>query len=282
VTSVVHNNAAKTPATMAHQLATAAAVHSLIYSIKKATNHPMRNLIVVCLLLLQTAGTQTFALQQPPQTPQSHSNKHDSLLSRRRSLLFTATPSIVATAVFWQAFSTLPATAATAADLTYATSTTGNIQWADAKIGTGATKQKGDIAAIDYVLQTSGARYGAKIYSSADYRTADTNTPYRWTLGDGTTIQGLEDAILGGNGIDAMRAGGIRRVIIPQELAYASLGMPGKLQDCQVGKGVGPIPPDFEGYQRFKNIYCNANRQYQPDIVMDIKLYGGRLVPKIE
>lgn len=47
----------------------------------------------------------------------------------------------------------------------------------------------------------------------------------------------------------------------------------------QEGKGPGPIPPASESlgaFQRFKNIYCNANRPYQPDLVLDIKLYGKR------
>jgi hypothetical protein len=29
-------------------------------------------------------------------------------------------------------------------------------------------------------------------------------------------------------------------------------------------------------FQRFKNIYCNPDRVYQPDLVMDVKLYGKR------
>jgi hypothetical protein len=54
---------------------------------------------------------------------------------------------------------------------------------------------------------------------------------------------------------------------------------PGTKDDCQAGKGIGPIPPAgeaFEEYQRFKNIYCNPLQKYQPDIVMDIKMNGKR------
>jgi hypothetical protein len=42
---------------------------------------------------------------------------------------------------------------------------------------------------------------------------------------------------------------------------------------------MGPIPPASQAmgeYQRFKNIYCNPDRVYQPDLVMDVKLYGKR------
>ena len=50
-------------------------------------------------------------------------------------------------------------------------------------------------------------------------------------------------------------------------------------EECESGKGLGPIPPvpDAVGeFQRFKNIYCNPDRQYQPDLVLDVKLYGKR------
>ena len=29
-------------------------------------------------------------------------------------------------------------------------------------------------------------------------------------------------------------------------------------------------------YQRFKNIYCNPNRPYQPDLVLDVRLFGRK------
>lgn len=165
----------------------------------------------------------------------------------------------------------LPVVANAAAEppaLNFRTDTASGIQWADAKVGSGAEAQAGSTVSIDYVLSTTGARYGAKIYS-----TAGTGAPYRWKLGDGSTIAGLERAITGSGDIPPMRPGGIRRVEIPAKLAYTALGAN---TSCQ---GVGPIPPvpdAFEEFQRFKNIYCNPNRAYQPDVVMDIKLYGKR------
>lgn len=80
---------------------------------------------------------------------------------------------------------------------------------ADAKVGSGFVKTKGEIAAIDYVLSTTGARYGSKIDS-----TTDTNTPYRWNLGDGSTIAELEQAILGDETMPPMLPGGIRRKLL--------------------------------------------------------------------
>lgn len=149
--------------------------------------------------------------------------------------------------------------AGTAPALDFSTSKSG-IQWADAKVGTGQTPSVGGTASIDYVLSTTGARYGTSIY-----KTADRGAPYRWTMGDGTTIKGLEEAILGSEGMPAMKAGGIRRVVIPPALAYEQLAI--LSNDCGQKNTYGPVPPPsgaFEEFQRFKNIYCNPNRQYQP------------------
>ena len=145
------------------------------------------------------------------------------------------------------------------------------IQWADAKIGSGQILQSGSVASIDYVLSTTGARYGSKIYSNSN-----SGAPYRWIIGDGTTIKGIEEAIVGNDDIPPMKPGGIRRVIIPPSLAYQTLGSAN--ENCDVNS-LGPVPPPpeaFEEFQRFKNIYCNPSRVYQPDVVMDIKLYGKR------
>lgn len=99
-------------------------------------------------------------------------------------------------------------------------------------------------------MSTTGARYGSKIYS-----TVDAGAPYRWKLGDGSTIPGLEEAV------STMSPGGIRRVIIPAKLAYEAKGGDAStiIQECVDGKGLGPRPDisDAVGeFQRFKNIYC--------------------------
>jgi len=174
------------------------------------------------------------------------------------------------------------ASAASAARaLDFMTSASG-IEWADAKVGSGQPYKSGQRCAVDYVMSTSGARYGSKIDA-----TKERNEPYAWTLGDGSTILGLEQGILGGQGIPPMLPGGIRRLIIKPELAYADKAIPAKnslqVQDCSVGRGpVPPNAPERSGdmgageYQRFKNIYCNQNRPYQPDLVLDIQLFGRK------
>jgi len=170
--------------------------------------------------------------------------------------------------------------------LTFRSSGPPGFQFADVKMGSGTPPAAGQRVAIDYVMSTTGARYGSKIDS-----TVDRQAPYTWTLGDGSTIAGLELAIQGGDGVPPMLPGGVRRVIIPSNpesnLAYSDLARPNKnnlqVQDCSTGRG--PIPPNVPQksndmgageFQRFKNIYCNANRPYQPDLVLDVKLFGKR------
>mmetsp|Transcript_31266 Transcript_31266/g.67177 ORF Transcript_31266/g.67177 Transcript_31266/m.67177 type:complete len:210 (-) Transcript_31266:254-883(-) len=176
---------------------------------------------------------------------------------------------------------------ASSAELDFKTVGPTGFQYADVKLGSGPPPTKGQRVAIDYVMSTTGARYGTKIDS-----TQDRQAPYSWTLGDGSTIAGVELAVAGGGEVPPMQPGGIRRAIIPSNavtnLAYADLARPNKnslqVQDCSTGKG--PIPPNTPKssgdmgageFQRFKNIYCNANRPYQPDLVLDIKLFGKRM-----
>ena len=146
------------------------------------------------------------------------------------------------------------------------------LQWADAKVGTGEPLKLGATASIDYSMASTAGRF-PQIYT-----TKDKGTPYRWTLGDGSTIAGIEEAILGnGKDIAPMKPGGIRRVIVPESLGYQSLAQPNA--KCMPGEGVGPIPPktvDSGAYQRWYQFYCNPRIPYQPDLVLDIKLYGKR------
>jgi FKBP-type peptidyl-prolyl cis-trans isomerase len=157
----------------------------------------------------------------------------------------------------------------TAAELAFTTAGPEGFQFADAKLGTGSAFQKGQRVAIDYVMSTTGARYGSKIDS-----TQDRQAPYAWTLGDGSTIAGLELAILGGDGVPPMLPGGVRRVIIPSNpksnLAYSDLAIPNKNSlQFEVCVGKGPIPPNEPQkggdmgageFQRFKNIVRSKAR----------------------
>ena len=131
-------------------------------------------------------------------------------------------------------------------------STSSGLRYQDFKVGTGSTPRQGQRVTIDYVLQTTGARYGSKIDS-----TKDRNEPFSFTLGDDDVIKGLQEAVA------TMKGGGLRRIYVPQSLGYTS----------QAKELQRPIPPGFAEYQRWKNIYANPNRPYQPDLVIDVKLF---------
>jgi len=85
-------------------------------------------------------------------------------------------------------------------------------------------------------------------------------------------------AILGTEDIPPMRPGGIRRVIVPAKYGYDALAT--RTNACVEGApgSVGPIPPkdDLGAYQRWVQFYCNPRIPYQPDLVLDVKLYGKR------
>jgi FKBP-type peptidyl-prolyl cis-trans isomerase len=160
--------------------------------------------------------------------------------------------------------------------------TPSGLKWADAKIGTktgGQPLQIGQTVAIDYSMASTAGRFPL-IYS-----TKDSGSPYRWTLGDGSTISGIEMAILGDEtqGIPPMVPGSIRRVIVPESLGYLVLKQKnnGKCSPQDNMPLIGPIPPKENvvgsgAYQRWYQFYCNPRIPYQPDLVLDIKLYGKR------
>jgi FKBP-type peptidyl-prolyl cis-trans isomerase len=211
------------------------------------------------LLLVATTTCWTNALQLA-------SNQQGA--SSRRAWLLEGPLAAAATVV---AAPSIAAAASAPPNLNFITTPSG-LQYADAKVGTGdPITRPGSTVTIDYVMSTAGARVRSELYS-----TADKNAPYRWKLGDGSTIQGLEQAIAGNSaeGIEPMRPGGVRRVIMPPALAFGASN-----NYCETG-ALGPIPPASVGtgeyYRRFSKLYCNANRAYQPDLVMDIKLYGKR------
>jgi hypothetical protein len=73
----------------------------------------------------------------------------------------------------------------------------------------------------------------------------------------------------------SMLPGGIRRVIVPANLGYQSI-LSMSNPKCVEGENVGPIPPKNSSdgaYQRWYQFYCNPRIPYQPDLVLDIKLY---------
>ena len=85
------------------------------------------------------------------------------------------------------------------------------------KIGTGPAVKPGDTVAVHYVGRLAD---GTPFDSSRDR-----GIPFEFDVGRGSVIEGWEVGLVG------MRAGGVRRLIIPPTEAYGE-------------QGAGPIPPN--------------------------------------
>jgi peptidylprolyl isomerase len=83
----------------------------------------------------------------------------------------------------------------------------------DLKQGSGAAAKAGDEVTVHYV----GVGYDTKKEFDASWSRGE---PFTFSLGSGGVISGWEQ------GIDGMKAGGRRELIIPPELAYGPAGSP--------------------------------------------------------
>ncbi len=90
------------------------------------------------------------------------------------------------------------------------TTTKTGLQYSDEKAGTGDVAAKGNTVQVHYTgwLYINGKR-GAKFDSSLDR-----NAPFEFKLGDRKVIAGWEE------GVEGMKVGGKRELIIPPDLAY--------------------------------------------------------------
>ena len=92
-----------------------------------------------------------------------------------------------------------------------------SLQVADVKVGAGATAVSGKQVAVHYTgwLYDPKAtdRHGKKFDSSRDH-----GEPFRFKLGAGAVIRGWDQ------GVDGMKVGGSRTLVIPSELGYGARG----------------------------------------------------------
>ena len=95
--------------------------------------------------------------------------------------------------------------------------TASGLQYEDTTPGTGAEAQKGNYVSVHYTgwLYENGQK-GMKFDSSKDR-----GEPFEFPLGDGMVIQGWDE------GVQGMKVGGQRTLIIPAELGYGARGAGG-------------------------------------------------------
>ncbi len=91
--------------------------------------------------------------------------------------------------------------------------TPSGLKYIDEKVGTGKTAKKGDTVEVHY---TGWLKDGKKFDSSRDR-----GKPFSFKLGAGRVIKGWDE------GVQGMKEGGIRKLIIPANLAYGDRAVGG-------------------------------------------------------
>jgi FKBP-type peptidyl-prolyl cis-trans isomerase FkpA len=96
--------------------------------------------------------------------------------------------------------------------------TSSGLQYEDLTVGSGAEAKAGDYVSVHYTgwLQNADGSAGNKFDSSKDR-----NEPFEFPLGGGRVIQGWDQ------GVQGMKIGGVRKLIIPAALGYGARGAGG-------------------------------------------------------
>ncbi len=110
--------------------------------------------------------------------------------------------------------------------------TESGVRYRDLKCGSGALPERGWILSTDY----TGTLANGEEFDS----TRSQPEPFRFSVGSGQNIPGWDEGVVG------MRVGGIRRVVIPPELAYGDDGLPPR------------VPPDATLVYRIELLEARA------------------------
>lgn len=96
--------------------------------------------------------------------------------------------------------------------------TASGLQYEDIQVGTGAEATAGQHVTVHYTgwLQNADGSAGKKFDSSKDR-----NDPFQFPLGAGNVIKGWDQ------GVQGMKVGGVRKLIIPAALGYGARGAGG-------------------------------------------------------
>lgn len=95
--------------------------------------------------------------------------------------------------------------------------TKSGLQYEDTKVGNGDTARSGYLVTVHYTgwLKSRDGSTGRKFDSSRD-----NDQPFTFRLGSGQVIQGWDE------GVQGMRVGGTRKLIVPSYLGYGTRGAP--------------------------------------------------------
>jgi FKBP-type peptidyl-prolyl cis-trans isomerase len=93
------------------------------------------------------------------------------------------------------------------------------LKYADVVVGAGASPTKG---------QTIQAHYTGRLTNGRTFDSSyERGSPLKFKVGVHQVIQGWDDGILGAEGVEGMKVGGKRVLIIPPELGYGARGAGG-------------------------------------------------------
>jgi len=94
------------------------------------------------------------------------------------------------------------------------------LRYEEITVGTGAEAKAGAHVTVHYTgwLQNADGTAGAKFDSSKDR-----NDPFEFPLGAGHVIKGWDE------GVQGMKIGGVRKLIIPSSLGYGARGAGGAI-----------------------------------------------------
>ena len=126
----------------------------------------------------------------------------------------------------------------------------------DSKVGTGATAKKGSRLSMRYIGKLEG---GGKIF--------DKNTkgkPFSFNLGKGEVIKGWEI------GIEGMRVGGERRLLVPAALAYGKKSLQGIPANSDlIFDGIIPLLQHSQSFQILTSFSFNSQTYRRQMISLD-------------
>ncbi|KAL7587967.1 hypothetical protein Lser_V15G39916 [Lactuca serriola] len=196
--------------------------------------------------LPQTVTFCTYSNSHHPTT--THGGESHPVVTRRTlSLLATATATVTAAAfsvpiLFCDSSVRCSESAAAAATPQFSElPESGGVKALDLRIGDGDSPVNGDQVAIHYYGRLA-AKQGWRFDSTYDHKDETGEPlPFIFTVGSGKVIAGIEAAVR------SMKAGGIRRVIIPPSEGYQNMSQE-------------PVPPDFFDRQRLFTTIFNPTR----------------------
>lgn len=149
------------------------------------------------------------------------------------------------------------------------TETASGLQYKDFKEGSGDMPSTGDRVTVDWDGVTIG--YQGRYFQTrnkpkgGEFQGIDAVTFVSFKVGDGSVIPAIDEAIRG------MRPGGIRRIIVPEEIGYPKDGF----------ARVGPMPSTFSGKRALDFVLSSKDSTLMDKTLMfDLWVAAGLLASR--